>query len=158
MTHTSSPQHNALLRLADVYLLYAEAIMGNDTLTRDADAIKYFNLVRLRAGIQPLNPATDTLFAHQLFTERRLELAAESQFWFDIVRLFYYNPEKAKGILNNQQRVPFTYVNGVATPGDPYADITTASDGTFRFPLPASEVTANPKLSEAPVPYSFENK
>jgi hypothetical protein len=157
MTHTSSPEHNSLLRLADVYLLYAEAIMGNDTLTRNPDAIKYFNLVRQRAGVQPLNPASDTLFADKLFKERRLELAAEGHYWFDIVRYSYYNLEKAKNMLNNQQRVPFSYANGVATPLDPYAEITEAGNGTFRFPLPASEVTANPKLSEPPVPYSFEN-
>jgi hypothetical protein len=157
MTLTSSPEHNSLLRLADVYLLYAEAIMGNDTLTRDAEAIKYYNLVRQRAGVSNLNPASDTLFARSLLAERRLELAAEGHFWFDVVRFSYYNLEKAKDMLNKQQRVPFSYANGVATPLDPYAAITPASDGTFRFPLPASEVTANPKLSQAPVSYSFEN-
>ena len=30
MTLTSSAEHNALLRLADVYLVYAEAILGNN--------------------------------------------------------------------------------------------------------------------------------
>jgi hypothetical protein len=155
MTRTSSPEHNALLRLADVYLLYADAIMANDTMTRDLEAITYFNLVRERAGVDQLDPAQDTLFFSALFKERRIELAAESHFWFDLVRFSYYNMQKAKDFLNNQQRVPFTYDGTIATPEPPYSEITDASEGTFKFPLPASEVTANPKLSEAPVPYSF---
>lgn len=158
MTLTSSPEHNSLLRLADVYLLYAEAILGNNTTTKDADAIKYFNLVRKRAGLAELDPATDELHADSLFKERRIELAAESHFWFDVVRLSYYDRQEAINMLNNQQRVPFDYSEGVATPGDPYGQITPANEGTFRFPLPASEVTANPKLSEEPVPYSFEGQ
>jgi starch-binding outer membrane protein, SusD/RagB family len=58
-------------------------------------------------------------------------------------------------MLTNQERVPFTYNNGVATPGDPYEAILPANEGSFRFPLPAPEVTANPKLLEPAVPYSF---
>lgn len=51
MTLTSSAEHNALLRLADVYLVYAEAILGNNANTTNADALLYFNKVRLRAGL-----------------------------------------------------------------------------------------------------------
>lgn len=160
MTHTSSPEHNALLRLADVYLLYAEAILGNDAETADADAIKYFNKVRKRAGVDTLNMAQDKLTADMLFKERRIELAAEGQFWYDVVRLYYYNSKKAIDLLNDQKnrRVTFTYNadTDTATPGNPFGDITDASAGTFRFPLPPSEVTANPKLAEPPVPYSFK--
>jgi starch-binding outer membrane protein, SusD/RagB family len=161
MTRTSSPEHNALLRLADVYLLYAEAILGNSDSTADGEAIKYFNLVRKRAGVDELGTTDEGepeyLTAEMLFKERRIELAAESQFWFDLIRLYYYDNQKAIDFLNNQKpnRVPFSYDNGVAEPGDPFGEITDASAGTFRFPLPPSEVTANPKLSEAPVPYSF---
>jgi hypothetical protein len=159
MKFTSSAEHNSLLRLADVYLLYAEAIMGNDTETGDLEAIKYFNKVRHRAGLDTLDAATDKLKADSLFKERRIELAAESHFWFDLVRLFYYNPQKAKNFLNAQleTRVPFSYDDGVATPEGAVGEITPAADGTFRFPLPASEVTANPKLSEPAVPYSFKD-
>ncbi|MBL0739578.1 RagB/SusD family nutrient uptake outer membrane protein [Chryseolinea lacunae] len=160
MTHTSSPEHNALLRLADVYLLYAEAIMGNDTETVDMEAIKYFNKVRRRAGLDTLNNATDKLTADMLFKERRIELAAEGHFWYDLVRLYYYNSKKAIDFLNDQKerRVTFTYNadTHTATQGNPFGDITDASAGTFRFPLPPSEVTANPKLAEPPVPYSFK--
>ncbi|HWV73316.1 MAG TPA: RagB/SusD family nutrient uptake outer membrane protein [Pseudosphingobacterium sp.] len=149
MTLTSSVEHNALLRLADVYLIYAEAILGNNATTTDPEALLYFNKVRQRAGLATLS----ILNADILLRERRIELAAEGHFWYDLVRLSYYNPQKAINILNGQQRVNFTYADGVATPGDPYGLITPASIGTFTFPIPSAEITANPKLAEPAVHY-----
>ncbi|MCW0484476.1 RagB/SusD family nutrient uptake outer membrane protein [Gaoshiqia sediminis] len=151
MTLTSSAEHNALLRLADVYLVYAEAILGNNASTSDADALMYFNKVRTRAGLDPVT----SIDADILLKERRIELAAESQYWADLVSLSYYNPSKAIGILNGGagRRVTFTYNAGVATPGDPFGVITPATVNSFRLPIPSSEITANPKLLDAPVPY-----
>jgi starch-binding outer membrane protein, SusD/RagB family len=151
MDLVSSIEHNSLLRLADVYLVYAEAILGNNASTGDGDALFYFNQVRQRAGLDPVT----ILDEDALFRERRIELAAESHFWNDLVRLSYYNPQKAIGILNNSQRVTFTYDDGTATPNNPYGEITPATINTFTFPLPSSEITANPSLAEPPVPYSF---
>ena len=42
-----------MLRLAELYLIYAEAIMGNSSSTSDATALQYFNAVRARAGLAP---------------------------------------------------------------------------------------------------------
>lgn len=149
MTLTSSAEHNALLRLADVYLLYAEAIMGNNTSTTNADALLYFNRVRTRAGLDPVS----VIEKDSLLKERRIELAAEGHYWFDLVSLSYYDPVKAVNLLNGQERVLFDYEDGVATPRDPLAEITPATTNSFKFPIPSSEVTANPNLSKAPVPY-----
>ena len=46
-----------MLRLAEVYLIYAEAILGNSSSTSDAEALKYYNAVRQRAmpGVTPAN-------------------------------------------------------------------------------------------------------
>ena len=55
MTFTASIEHDALLRLADVYLIYAEAILGNNGSTSDGEALKYFNEVRKRAGVDPVS-------------------------------------------------------------------------------------------------------
>ncbi|MBO9616544.1 MAG: RagB/SusD family nutrient uptake outer membrane protein [Dyadobacter sp.] len=152
MSLTSSTEHNALLRLAEVYLIYAEAVMGNNPSTTNADALLYFNKVRTRAGLAPVT----SLDAETLFRERRVELAAEGHFWEDLVRLSYYNEPKAIKKLNEQERILFTYDDkGVVTKGDALAAITPANTTTFKFPIPSPEVTANPKLLEAPVPYSF---
>lgn len=151
MTLTSSAEHNALLRLADVYLVYAEAILGNNATTTDAQALLYFNKVRTRAGVETVA----SLDADVLLKERRIELAAESQYWYDLVSLSYYNPQKAISILNDNsvQRVTFTYSDGAATPGNPFGIITPATINSFKLPIPSSELTANPKLLDAPVPY-----
>ena len=145
----SSTEHNAILRLADVYLVYAEAILGNNASTTDAEALKYFNKVRARAGVDP----APLINADTLYRERRIELAYESQFWFDLVRLSYYNPQKAISAINNQKRQLFTYSNGVATPTTYSVAITPATVNTFTLPIPSTELTADPKLSEPPVAY-----
>ncbi|MEZ2442245.1 RagB/SusD family nutrient uptake outer membrane protein [Chitinophaga sp. RCC_12] len=149
MTLTSSTEHNALLRLADVYLIYAESILGNSASSADGDALLYFNQVRTRAGMAPA-PRIDM---DSVINERRIELAGEGQYWIDLVRLSYYNPVKAISKLNGEKRAPFTISNGVITPGDPYGIITPATIQSFTFPIPSSEVTANPKLLEPPVSY-----
>ena len=149
MNLTSSTEHNSLLRLADVYLIYAEAILGNSGATSDADALLYFNKVRERAGIDP----TTKIDIDTLIRERRIELAGEGQYWIDLVRLSYYNPAKAISKLNGEKRVTFTLPNGVLTPADPYGVITPATIQSFTFPIPSAEVTANPKLLEPPVSY-----
>jgi len=155
MNLTSSTEHNAMLRLADVYLIYVEAILGNATSTTEQDALTYFNLVRTRAG---LDPASEVV-ADSLFKERRIELAAEGHYWEDLVRLSYTDPTAAAKKLNDQQRVTFTYDNTTHTftKGTGFGDVTPADKRTFRLPIPSSEVTANPKLDPlAPsVPYSF---
>jgi hypothetical protein len=150
MTIWSSNEHTAVLRLADVYLVYAEAILGNNTTTADPTALQYFNLVRTRAGVDPVTSISDTSLAR----ERRIELAFEAQYWFDLVRLSYYNPQGAVNLLNNQLREQFTYSNGVATGTPSGIVMTPATIGTFTLPVPTAEITADPGLGVAPVPYN----
>jgi starch-binding outer membrane protein, SusD/RagB family len=149
MTYTASVEHDALLRLADVYLVYAEAILGNNGTTADAEALKYFNKVRTRAGVDPVT----TINMDSVLKERRVEFAFEGQYWLDLVRFSYWNPNKAVDILNNQQRVSFSYDKGTVTPGTPNPAVVKATVAAFTLQLPASELTADPNLGEPPVPY-----
>jgi len=150
MTYTASVEHDALLRLADVYLIYAEAILGNNGSTSDAEALKYFNKVRTRAGLDPVS----TINMDDILKERRIEFAFEGQYWLDLVRLSYWNPTKAVDILNKQKRVTFAYANGVATPDAPIGTaVMPAKIEAFTLQIPASELTADPNLAEPPVPY-----
>lgn len=155
MTNTSSPEHTILLRLADVYLVYVEAVLGNNGTTSDGIALGYFNQIRSRAGLDPLSSIND----NTLFKERRIELAAEGEYWFDVVRLSYYNPSKAIGLLNgvegSRNRILIDSDTGEVTAGESYGVITPATINTFKLPIPSSEITANPYLLEPAVPYSF---
>lgn len=146
----SSPEHDPVLRLAEVYLIYAEAIMGNNTSTSDPEALLYYNKVRTRAGVDPLT----TITLDTLLSERRIELAFEGQYWGDLVRLSYWQPAKALAMINGQNRRFFNYAAGVATPDtDPVVTVLPATASSFTLQIPAMELTANPKLAEAPVKY-----
>lgn len=82
----------ALFRLGEIYLNYAEAL--NEYEPGNADAIKYLNYIRKRAGIpqygegeNPLPvPAGGDALRTKIRQERRVELAFESHRWFDIRR------------------------------------------------------------------------
>jgi hypothetical protein len=148
----SSIEHNSILRLSDVYLVYADAILGNNASTTDADALLYFNKVRTRAGVDP----AAMLDADTILTERRIEFAFEGQYWLDLVRLSYYNPQKAVGIINNQYRMTFSYdpTTGIATKDSTAAPaVVPATISAFKLQIPSSELTSDPKLAQPPVPY-----
>ena len=83
-----------VLRLADVYLIYAEAKIGNAGSTTDESAIDAYYQVWHRARPTLFDkPSSITL--DEVLKERRLELALEGDYWFDLVRMSYYNVEKA---------------------------------------------------------------
>lgn len=76
-----------VLRVGDVALLYAEII--NETDGPTAEALKYLNLIRSRAGIREYasaDLASRYQFREAVRHERRLELAFENQRWFDLLR------------------------------------------------------------------------
>ncbi|MCX7986316.1 MAG: RagB/SusD family nutrient uptake outer membrane protein [Bacteroidales bacterium] len=71
-----------ILRLADVYLMLAEAY--NQT-GNDAKAQEYLNRVRTRVGL-PNVTATGSALYEAIKLERRLELALEGERYFDLLR------------------------------------------------------------------------
>lgn len=88
------PTH--LIRLSDVYLIYAEAVLATD----NADALKYVNLVRSRAGAGEL----ESVDFDAVWKERRLELAGEGDRWYDFVRRSYYDMDACIAELKSQKR------------------------------------------------------
>lgn len=157
VTQQHTEMNTYMLRLADVYLVYAEAILGNAASTSDSRALQYFNAVRTRAGV----PAKASITPDDIFVERRLELAMEGQAWYDIVRLHYYNPSKALTLLNSQDRGSYRIVPNAATNATSWT-ITSdtpafypVTESNFLLPYPAAELTAAPNLRKPPVPYQF---
>ncbi|PWJ58019.1 putative outer membrane starch-binding protein [Dyadobacter jejuensis] len=88
---TNGPHNYRILRLADVYLMYAEAqyALGNETVARE-----YVNKVRTRArGDQPASvlPNLAASVSGQdlidaIYHERRVELAGEGLRYWDLIR------------------------------------------------------------------------
>lgn len=78
------PEHDWIeLRLADVILLYAEALNQNNNTPA---AITQLNKIRNRAGLANTTATTKEDVTIALANERRLELAFEGHRWFDLVR------------------------------------------------------------------------
>lgn len=151
-----------ILRLADVYLIYAEAILGNNESTSDPEALKAFNAVRKRA-IASHTDVTSISF-EDIFKERRLELALECDNWYDFVRLHYYKPELAKQWLNAQERGWYNNLQGFYKGEAEKSDVTIesfkvniTSDSKFTIPFPEVDLAMNPNLRNdvEPVPFDF---
>ena len=146
-----------MMRLAELYLIYAEAIMGNAASTSDAEALKYYNAVRTRAGLG----TKTTINFDDIYQEKRIETALEGGAWYEILRLYYFNPAKAKAIVAAQDKGNYTitYNAGTANPRTWTAVYTPAyfnfTDLTVYLPLPESELTATPGLAGEPVPFDF---
>ena len=81
---SGGPDHDWIeLRLADVILLYAEALNENGSTPA---ALVQLNKIRTRAGLPNSTATTAAEVRTAIAAERRLELAFEGQRWFDLVR------------------------------------------------------------------------
>lgn len=164
-----------LMRLADVYLTYTEAKMGAASSTSDELAMKYFNMVRQRAGV----PTVESVTYEELLKERRRELAFESQTWFDTQRYRYregdaaaldllnsgygtdinrcamYQPDYANIPVidksNENEFSTYKIVDNTADGG--MYDHIILSSSAFVAPIPAAVSSSSPALSGTPVDY-----
>lgn len=150
-----------ILRLADVYLIYAEAVLGNAASTSDSKALAAFNAVRSRS-INGVSPKTSITF-EDIFNERRKELACEGDNWYDYVRLSYYNPELAKDKLAAQERGSWNNIDAYYKGETDVTNVTLGSwkvvrsNIVFTIPFPDTDLAANPRLSEDPVAFDFSS-
>lgn len=156
------PNNTYMLRLAEMYLTYAEAKIGNAGFTTDYETIAYLNAVRTRAGLPPYDVESGPLTLEMLRSERFKEFAIEGMAWYDIVSLHYWNPTRALSILNNQDRgLFFTSPNQMPNPTEWTAKKTswfstrniTANEGNFRLPIPNAEISQAPNLKKPAVDY-----
>ncbi|HWK03959.1 MAG TPA: RagB/SusD family nutrient uptake outer membrane protein [Puia sp.] len=135
-----------ILRLADVYLLYAEASAGSSD---DVTALEYLNKVKRRAYSLDINTPsgidykslTDqtsaavagdpVLGSNPLYYERWAELFAEGNWWFDVCRWHLGQSEDA------------FYVTSRTLQGTPF----TWNDKAYAWPIPLTEINSNPKVA-----------
>ncbi|MFZ6012676.1 MAG: RagB/SusD family nutrient uptake outer membrane protein [Bacteroidota bacterium] len=141
-----------ILRLSDVYLVYAEAVLGNSSSTSDAEALKAYNTVRKRAI--PTHVDVASVSFDDIFKERIRELAFEGDNWFDYVRLYYYKPADAIGLLSDQQR---GWYSGNASAGPVVLNSKkyTPAASDFFLPIPEVDIIKNPNLLKDPVAFDF---
>ncbi|MHA4811145.1 RagB/SusD family nutrient uptake outer membrane protein [Flavitalea flava] len=135
-----------LLRLADVYLLYAEACHQSSD---DVNALEFVNKIKRRAYDYPVdvvspvdypslssptsaaNAGDPVLGNNPLYYERWAELFNEGHWWFDICRWHLGSSEAS------------FYVTALAQGDNPM----TFPDKTYSWPIPLAEINSNAKIS-----------
>lgn len=112
------PTH--ILRLSDVYLVYAEASLLSNN---GGEALKAMNKVLERAyGVLSgdLDPETfnrkyalQSLTIEDIWKQRRLELSGEGDYWYDLVRRSYYQSATVISELKNQRRSTYNALGDI---------------------------------------------
>lgn len=178
ISNQDSPLDIYMLRLADVYLLYAEALLADGSELTGGPGYEAYLAVRERAGLNP--PADGNMTYADLFNERRVEFGMEGQSWLDIKRRYYRDRTEALAYLNSQERTSRYYRidpddnlendpagyelvaagGGVGSNPDNVNNdpVVTFDDEKMVLPIPGPEVVANPLLgrSQEPVEYNFD--
>lgn len=149
-----------ILRLSEIYLVYADAILGNSASTSDPEALKYYNAVRQRAGAKT---KTSITYA-DIFKEKKVEFAFEGHAWYDWKQWYYFDPSNALHYFSTENRGNYniSYNNGSpfvtyfgqdnVKPGFVSYPITSA---TADLPYPEAEVLVSTNLQLAPVAFDF---
>ena len=155
-----------MMRLAEVYLNYAEAVLGNNATTTDATALKYFNELRTRAGV----PTKNSLSFEDIRHEFRLETAFEGLYWYFIVRRGYYQQQEMVNYVNHQHRNASYYKSATheyvlsEDYAEPGPSVATATAKNLTLPIADTDQTKNPLLKPdgngniTTVAYQFGNR
>lgn len=108
-----------VLRTAELLFIEAEAAYGLDSVANSGLILDNINTIRHRAGIDSVMSVPPGQLWNLLDRERRVEFAFEGKRWFDLIR------------------------NGLAIGVVP----TVTSPEQMLFPIPLSEILANPSIS-----------
>lgn len=142
----NSGTNTYMMRLAEVYLNYTEAVLGNSASTTDTE---YFNRVRTRAKMESKKSITYEDLRH----ERRMEFAFEGQYWYDLVRRSYYRQQEVINYMNHQQRnasYEYQTESGVYEISPNYVEpgngVATATANSLILPMSDTDQSKNPYL------------
>ncbi|WP_257669977.1 RagB/SusD family nutrient uptake outer membrane protein [Parapedobacter tibetensis] len=146
-----------MMRLPEVFLIAADAILGNASSTSDAEALTYFNVVRERAKMLPKS----SIDFMDILQEKRVETVMEGIHWYDVMRWYYFDKAGALDYIAKQDKGSYTisYVSGSKNPR--LYDVTyepayyAASEQSIYLPIPEAEKLAAPNLSLDPEPFDF---
>jgi len=149
-----------IMRMADLYLLYAEALNESDP--TNTDVLKYVDLVRARSGLEGVVKSWSTYAVPDMKAkfsdkagmrqiirrERMVELAFEGQGGFDRRRWKMMDQLLAKGTIRGFFPLKGESLESFMTP-----DILWTTDFKFRdylWPIKTSNLQVNPNLIQNP--------
>ena len=149
-----------MFRLSEVYLNYADAVLGNSASTSDPEALKYFNTVRARAGIAPKTSITYS----DIYEEKKIEFAFEGHQFYDWKMWYYFNPAAATNYFSTQNRGNYNITYNSGHPFITYFGTDNKTIGTVTYNVtpatadltyPESELLVAPNLTQPPVAFDF---
>lgn len=116
-----------VFRLAEMYLIRAEARAQQDKISGDQSALSDVNQIRQRAGVPLIQGTSKNQMLLAIENERRMELCFEGHRWYDLKRT-----GRAETVM------------------DEFTNNWTEKDELW--PIPLSEITNNPSLKDAQNP------
>lgn len=135
-----------VFRYADVLLMLAENI--NEVNGPTSEAFGYLNMVRQRAGLDPISGLGKEDLRKAILKERRIELAFENHRWFDLKRT-HSNSELIDLLLKHGKaeiESPTTDRGGIPFSNGDYQ----IEEYQLLFPIPADQIRINPKIRQNP--------
>jgi hypothetical protein len=122
-----------IYRLADVTLMYAEAVNRANG-APDGLAVQYVNDIRQRANLAPIGTLSSDAFEKEVWTQRYLELCYEGKTWFDMLR--------TRKVRNDLTGAFDDFVGHTTVWGK------TLTENQLLFPIPLREINNNPNLTQ----------
>lgn len=150
---SENDQNYLVYRLADVYLMKAEALIMQDNYEVAGELI---DKTRQRAGLEKMTLSEDRLtMLEYLLVERQKEFFAEGKNWFDMLRIG----------LRSQQLSDVRYKNlfieqalkAVAATSQSLGRATLSNEGSWYMPFSESELQKNPLLVQSEYYESISN-
>jgi tetratricopeptide (TPR) repeat protein len=129
--YDTNPANFPVLRYADVLLMWAEALneLGKTAEAQlpSSNSTATLNKVRARAGLPDVTGLSQAELRNKILHERRVELAFEGHWWFDLIR-----------VNNGQYGIQFLNSIGKSN----------ATTKHLLLPIPQKEIDANPNLTQ----------
>lgn len=144
VNHKASDQDVPMIRLAEMYLIYAEAhLMGGGG--DKATALAYFNEIHNRGTGSTIDEADLTFDA--VIDERAWEFTGEMKRWFDLTRTEKLKEaliDENKRTIRSDESGDFDDNNELLLIGDP------ANQNLYYHPIPILDIQKNPNLTQNP--------
>jgi len=151
-TQTYYDPNFILYRMADVYLMKAEALILRSNNAEDwEEAATLINAIRVRSNLEPIDDVTDLSEQEMLalvLYERRMELVGEGKSWYDVLRFGRIANKKYKTIFLDDM---VTTYNKQA--GESWLLSVLSNENALFLPISESELDANKLLEQNPYYY-----
>jgi len=151
-TQTYYDPNFILYRMADVYLMKAEALILRSNNPADwQEAADLINVIRQRSNLEPIDDVSDKneqeMLALVLY-ERRMELVGEGKSWYDVLRFGRRANNRYKSVFLDDL---VTTYNKQA--GESWLLSVLSNDNALFLPISESELEANKLLEQNPYYY-----